>query len=89
MAGSSSSILAQIFLYNFAEWHYDHLNTVQLTNMDRNYRVEVDKDASDYLDPKTRFVRAQVAFRLDGPTLLFPWTARVDRIDWELERRAP
>lgn len=76
---NSSGLALSIEIFNFETDSFEAFESEDASNgSDESITVNVAKDASDYVEPKSGKVRARVSWSANGPTLMFPWRASVD-----------
>ncbi len=78
----------KIELWDWVNGTYVQVGTTQLaTTVDSIHNASATGTLSNFVQVGTRAVRAKVSFFRTGLTLIWPWTASVDQIQWNIRTR--
>jgi hypothetical protein len=71
-----------IWLWNYVLGGYELVDTRVSPTTDSVVTVTVRTNPSRFIQQGTLAIRALVSFRAIGPAVIYPWSARVDKIWW-------
>lgn len=71
-------------LMNWNTGEYEVLDVRALTLVDQQQDFDLDAGISDFIQRDTRRIAARVQVRQTGFTILFPWSARIDFVNYVL-----
>ncbi len=80
---SSSNLTQSIALWNYDSQTYENLTSRPTTTADSTAGVVISSDVDRFIGPNLE-LKARVSYKAFGPTLLFPWQARLDQVKWRL-----
>ena len=81
----NTSGLSQIIsLYDFKTGAYVQLDTRAATTTNQSVTVVASGGLADYVNQSTGEVRALVAYKQVGPTLIYIWQAQLDQVQWTI-----
>ena len=69
---------------NWNTGEYEVLDVRALTLVDQQQDFDLDAGISDFIQRDTRRIAARVQVRQTGFTILFPWSARIDFVNYVL-----
>jgi hypothetical protein len=79
---TSANLQQLIYLLNFDTLDWELMHAGQTSSQDHTIQVDGTGDLSRFVEPGTRLVRSKITYRQTGPSLLFPWTVRIDKAHW-------
>ena len=80
--GSSATISQKLFLFDFVSNDFELVSHAPVKIADERLRFEIWDEASRFINPSTREVRARVEYKANGPVIAYPWEARIDLVRW-------
>ncbi|MEM9411653.1 MAG: hypothetical protein AAGA30_11100 [Planctomycetota bacterium] len=83
---STPNIMQEVELFNFVTGVYDSVSSDALSTSQAEVSAYVNGEVLDYVDDSTRKLRARIRWRASGPVLQYPWTVRLDRVQWQISQ---
>ena len=83
-SGSSPNLSQRIYLFSYATNSWELLDTRASTTGDSTAEVVVSTNASRFIDPTTRAIKARMEWRTTGAIFSYPWSSRVDFVRWNI-----
>ena len=74
----------ELFDYNVGA--FELVDKRQVTMTDSTVVYEVSDDINRFVEPGSGNVQARLAWKANGPIILFPWTVSIDHIVWEISQ---
>ncbi len=74
----------ELFDYNVGA--FELADKRQVTMTDSTVVYEVSDDINQFVEPGSGNVQARLAWKANGPIILFPWTVSIDHIVWEISQ---
>jgi hypothetical protein len=72
----------KVSLWNYDTGAYELLDTRTVTTSDDTLTVTVRTNAHRFIDNATLAMRALVSYKAVGPSILYPWSGRIDKVWW-------
>jgi hypothetical protein len=86
VVGASATALEQkVELFNYQANAWELVDTRAASVVDQAVTVDF-SNASRFIAPTTRQIRARLTWKQTGPVLAFPWQTRIDQAYWTVIR---
>ncbi len=81
---NTPNVQQKIELFDFFAGKFELLDCSVSATDDRLQRVTVSKNPTRFVTPGSGSLLARISFDRAGPTILFPWQADIDLLQWQL-----
>jgi hypothetical protein len=83
-SASTQSLEQRIFLFNYVSNSWVPVDARPSTLGDTTAQVVVGTNATQFIDPTTRTVRARIEWKATAAIFSYPWSTRTDLVRWNI-----
>ncbi len=84
--GNSGNIVQSIELFNYDSGVFESFSNAEAGLSDGLTEFVVSGNPESFVRDGDRQMLARITWQANGPTLLFPWKARIDQVSWTIQR---
>lgn len=83
-SANTFGLIRTIEMFNFTSDEFDLVDSQSVPfDFEETIEIDISNNADDYIQPGTRRVQTRVGWRAASPVLLYPWTIRIDQLQWQ------